>query len=119
MTGVQTCALPICLDPFDKNNWYRAKVRGDSPHLAEVEDIQEQKQLEWTGAKERTSVVRLAPETPAGAAIPVVLDNESWSYHYTPDVRYGEEKLYQAFQLHARRLHRFEFRVPGAPRKKK
>ena len=111
--------LPQGLDPFDKNNWYRAKVRGDSPHLAEVEDIQEQKQLEWTGAKERTSVVRLAPETPAGAAIPVVLDNESWSYHYTPDVRYGEEKLYQAFQLHARRLHRFEFRVPGAPRKKK
>lgn len=103
------------MDPFDKNNWYRAKVRCDAPHLTEIEDLEEQKQLEWTGAKERTSVVRLAPETPAGAVIPVVLDNESWSYRYTPDVRYGEEKLYQAFQLHTRHLHRFEFKVPGAP----
>jgi hypothetical protein len=100
------------MDPFDKDNWYRAKIHADSPWLAEIEDIEEQKQLEWTGAKERTSLVRLSPETPAGAAISVILDNESWSYHYTPDVRYGEEKLYQAFQLHTRHLHRFEFRAP-------
>ncbi|MCL4854124.1 MAG: hypothetical protein KJZ78_22420, partial [Bryobacteraceae bacterium] len=70
------------------------------------------KQLEWTGAKERTSLIRLAPATPAGTSIPLLLDNESWSYHYIPDVRYGKEKLYQAFQLHTRHLHRFVLQVP-------
>jgi predicted alpha/beta superfamily hydrolase len=99
------------LDPFDKNNWYRAKIYSDSPHLAEVADLQEQKQREWTGAKERTSVVRLSPDTPAGTVIPLLLDNESWSYHFTPDMRYGTEKLYQAFQLHTRHLHRHELKV--------
>ena len=96
------------LDPFDKNNWYRAKVYSDSPWLSEVADLEEQKQLEWTGAKERTSVVRLARETPGGTAIPLILDNESWSYRYTPDVRFGEQKLYQAIQVHRRHLHRWE-----------
>jgi len=102
------------LDPFDKNNWYRAKVHTDSPWLTEVADIQEQKQLEWTGAKERTSLIRLSEEAPPGTTIPVRLDNESWSYHYTPEVRYGREPLYQAFQLHARHLHRYELKVVSA-----
>jgi hypothetical protein len=38
------------------------------------------------------------------------LDNETWSYHFTPDVRYGREPLYQAFQLHRHHLHRYEWR---------
>jgi hypothetical protein len=100
------------MDPFDKNTWHRAKVYGDSPWLAEVEDLEEQKGLEWTGAKERTSVVRLSPDTPPGSAIPLVLSNESWSYHFTPDVRYGREPLYQAFQLHTRHLHGLTLRTP-------
>jgi hypothetical protein len=102
------------LDPFDKNNWYRAKVYADSPWLTEVADIQEQKQLEWTGAKERTSLIRLSAQAPPGTTIPVLLDNESWSYHYTPEVRYGREPLYQAFQLHARHLPRYELKVVSA-----
>jgi hypothetical protein len=101
------------LDPFDKNNWYRAKVHSDSEWISEVDDLEEQKQLEWTSAKERTSVIGLAAGTPAGTAIPLLLDNESWSYHYTPDVRYGTEKLYQAFQLHKHHLHRYELKVGG------
>jgi hypothetical protein len=101
------------LDPFDKNNWYRAKVYTDARWIVEVGDIQEQKQLEWTSAKERTSVIRLATDIPAGARIPLLLDNESWSYTWTPDVRYGTERLYQAFQLHRRHLHRYEIVVPG------
>ncbi|HEX4949926.1 MAG TPA: alpha/beta hydrolase-fold protein [Blastocatellia bacterium] len=101
------------LDPFDKNNWYRAKVHSDSRWLTEVADLQEQKQLEWTSAKERTSVIGLAANTPAGTRIPLLLDNESWSYTWTPDVRYGVERLYQAFQLHRRHLHRYELVVPG------
>jgi hypothetical protein len=100
------------MDPFDKNNWYRCKVRGDSEWLTEVDDIQEQKQLEWTGAKSRTSVIRLDESAPSGTSIPVVLENESWSYHFTPDVRYGEELLYQAFQLHTYHLHKYTFDVP-------
>lgn len=100
------------LDPFDKNNWYRCKVRSNSPWLNEVADIQEQKQLEWTSAKNRSSVVRMAPEAPSGERIPLILENETWSYHYTPDVRFGVEKLYQAFQLHTFHLHRYELVAP-------
>jgi hypothetical protein len=101
------------MDPFDKNNWYRAKVYTDSRWITEVGDIQEQKQLEWTSAKERTSLFRLSTDAPPGSKIPVLLDNESWSYYYTPDVRYGKEDLYQAFQLHSHRLHRYEISVKG------
>ncbi|HSB14449.1 MAG TPA: alpha/beta hydrolase-fold protein [Bryobacteraceae bacterium] len=107
--------LAYGMDPFDKNNWYRTKVYTDSPHVTEIGDIQEQKQLEWTSSKERTSLIRLSPDAPAGAKILLLLDNESWSYHYTPDVRYGTEKLYQAFQLHSRHLHRLELAVPRNP----
>jgi hypothetical protein len=109
------------MDPFDRNNWYRTKVHTPGDRLIEVADIEEQKQLEWTGAKERTSVVRLGADAAANAASPVLLENETWSYHFTPDVRYGREKLYQAFQLHSRHLHRLELRAltiarPSPPR---
>ncbi|MGE5644248.1 MAG: alpha/beta hydrolase [Acidobacteriota bacterium] len=98
--------MPQGMDPFDKGNWYRTKIYSDSPWIEEVRDIEEQKQLEWTGAKERTSVIRLAPGAPAGTQIPLLLANETWSYTFTPDVRYGKERLYQAFQLHTNHLHR-------------
>jgi hypothetical protein len=100
------------LDPFDKGNWYRAKVSFDSPWLEEVADLQEQKQLEWTSAKERTSVIRLLPAAPKGTAIRVTLRHESWSYHFTPDVRYGREFLYQAFQLHRYHVNEWWIRTP-------
>ncbi len=103
--------MPQGMDPFDKNNWYRAKIYTDSPWVTEIADLEEQKQLEWTSGKERTSVIRLSPATPHGTVIPLLLDNESWSYHYTPDVRYGKEDLYQAFQLHTHHLHRWELKV--------
>ncbi len=92
------------IDPFDKNNWCRAKVYSDSPWLTQAADIQEDKQLEWTSAQSRTSVIELASNLPSGAEIPVVLDCESWSFHFTPDERYGKELLYQAFQLHKHQL---------------
>ena len=94
------------MDPFDKNNWYRAKVYSDSPWVTEVGNMEEQKQLEWTSGMERTSVIRLSPNTPHGTRIPLLLDNESWSYVWTPDVRFGVEKLYQARQFHTHHLHR-------------
>jgi pimeloyl-ACP methyl ester carboxylesterase len=99
------------LDPFDKGNWYRARIYADSPALVEVRRLEEQKQLEWTSAKERTSVVRLSPDAVSGTTIPLLLDNESWSYSFTPDVRYGKEPLYQAFQLHTHHLHRLVIQV--------
>ena len=100
------------MDPFDKNNWHRCKIYSDSPWVTEIADIQEEKQREWTGAQERTSLIRLPLETPAGTTIPLILSNESWSFDYTPDVRYGSQNLYQAFQFHREHLHRFELRVP-------
>ena len=99
--------LPQGLDPFDKNNWHRAKVYAQSEWLTEIGDIQEGKQREWTGAQERTSLIRLSEKTPPGKKIPLLLDTESWSFHYTPDVRYGTENLYQAFQPHKRHLHHY------------
>jgi pimeloyl-ACP methyl ester carboxylesterase len=99
------------LDPFDKNNWCRAKVYAGSPWLTEVADIQEEKQREWTGAQNRTSLIRLSRDVPAGAEIPLVLDCESWSFAFTPDVRYGKEPLYQAFQLHKHHLFAWTWRA--------
>lgn len=93
------------LDPFDKGNWYRTKIYSHSGWLREVADIAEQKQLEWTGAKERTSLIELDEATPTGTPIPVLLDNESWSYQFTPDLRFGKELLYQAFQRHRHHVH--------------
>jgi hypothetical protein len=100
------------MDPFDKNNWYRCKVYSDSSYITEAGDIRENKQREWTGAQSRTSLIRLSRETPPGTKIELLLDNESWSFHFTPDVRYGKEKLYQAFQLHRNHLHRIELKTP-------
>lgn len=92
------------VDPFDKNNWCRAKVYSDSEWLKEVGDIQEPKQREWTGAMNRTSLLALDTRVPAGTKIPMILDCESWSFRFTPDVRYGAEPLYQAFQIHKHHL---------------
>ena len=88
------------LDPFDKQNWCRAKVFSDSPWLTEIADIQEAKEREWTGAQNRTSLVKLNAAVPPGTEIPMVLDCESWSFTFTPDVRYGKQALYQAYQFH-------------------
>jgi pimeloyl-ACP methyl ester carboxylesterase len=92
------------LDPFDKNNWCRAKVYADSRWLTQISDIQESKGREWTSAQSRTSLVALSSDVPPGTEIPMILDCESWSFDYTPDVRYGKELLYQAFQFHKHHL---------------
>lgn len=99
------------LDPFDKSNWCRTKIYSDSPWIAEIADIQEDKQLEWTGAQNRTSLIQLSPDVKAGTEIPAVLDCEAWSFHYTPDVRYGAKPLYQAFQIHKHYLFAWTFKV--------
>jgi hypothetical protein len=100
------------MDAFDKNTWHRCKVYPESPWITEIADIEEEKQREWTGAHERTSLIQVSASTPHGTEIPLLLSNESWSFHYTPDVRYGGLPLYQAFQLHTRHLHRYQLRVP-------
>ena len=103
------------LDPFDKNNWCRAKVYSNSPWLAEIGDIEEDKQREWTGAQSRTSLLYLSPNVPPGTEIPVVLDCESWSFQFTPDVRYGKEPLFQAYQFHRHHLFAWKLRTEYAP----
>jgi hypothetical protein len=91
-------------DGLDRGNWWRAKVYSDWPWLTEAAHIQEQKQLESISAMNRTTLIELAGNTPKDAAM--ILDCESWSYHFTPDVRYGGELLYQAFQYHKYHLFR-------------
>jgi hypothetical protein len=100
------------LDPFDRGNWYRTKIRTGSPWVEIVADLEETKQREWTGAMNRSSVIRLKPGAPGGERIELLLENESWSFHFTPDFRLGREPMYQAVQLHRMHLHRLGLPVP-------
>jgi hypothetical protein len=47
----------------------------------------------------------------------VTLDCESYSFYYTPDVRYGGEPLYQAFQLHKHHLFAWRLNASAASNK--
>jgi poly(3-hydroxybutyrate) depolymerase len=107
--------IPQGLDPYDKNNWCRAKIYSDSPWLTEIGDIQEDKQREWTSAQNRSSLVELSPNTPASAEVPVILDCETWSFHFTPDAHYGKELHYQAFQFHQHQLFTWTWKAGVAP----
>ncbi|MBI4893250.1 MAG: hypothetical protein HY821_21690, partial [Acidobacteria bacterium] len=61
------------LDPFDKGTWHRARVYTAAAWLEEAERLEEQKGLEWTGAKELTSVVRVKGDAPLGSEAEAVL----------------------------------------------
>jgi hypothetical protein len=99
------------LDPFDKGNWCRAKVYTDSPWIAETADLQEDKRREWTAAQDRTSVIELNPATPQGIKVNAILDCETYSFSFTPDVRYGTQPLYQPYQLHRHQLYSWNWQV--------
>ena len=99
------------LDPFDKGNWCRAKVYTDSPWITETADVQEDKGREWTGAQNRTSVIELNPATPRGTEVQAILDCETYSYTFTPDVRYGKQPLYQPYQFHRHQLYLWTWKV--------
>ncbi len=105
--------IPQGLDPFDKGNWRRARVYCNSPWIEETERIEEEKEREFTGAKDLTSVIRLAAQAPAGASIPAMLRAETWSFDFTPDVRYGIEPLYQAIQLHQGHVYKVDIKAGG------
>lgn len=100
------------LDPFDKGNWCRAKVYTDSPWITETADLQEDKGREWTSAQNRTSVIALNPATPKGTEVHAILDCETYSYTFTPDVRYGTQPLYQSYQFHRHQLYLWTWKVP-------
>jgi pimeloyl-ACP methyl ester carboxylesterase len=99
------------LDPFDKGNWCRAKVYTFSPFLTEVDRFEEDKHLEWTSAQNLTSLVELAPGVSDGTSIKAILDCETYSYSFPPDMRYGHELLYQPYQRHRHQLYMWEWRV--------
>jgi hypothetical protein len=102
------------IDPFDKGNWCRTKIYTTSPWIKVVGDIQEKKGLEWTGAQNRTSLIELDPKTPNGTPISAILDCESYSYYWTPDVRYGKEKLYQSYEVHQHSVFQWKWKVGEA-----
>jgi hypothetical protein len=60
----------------------------------------------------RSSLIRMSEDVPSGTEIPLILENESWSFHVTPDVRHGTEPLDGAIQLHTYHLHRHALIVP-------
>jgi enterochelin esterase-like enzyme len=99
------------LDPFDEGNWCRAKVYSDSPWITETADLQESKGREWTSAENRTSVIELNPATPKGTEVSAILDCETYSYTFTPDVRYGTQPLYQPYQFHRHQLYLWTWKV--------
>jgi enterochelin esterase-like enzyme len=100
------------LDPFDKGNWCRAKVYTDSPWITETADLQETKGREWTSAENRTSVIELNRATPKGTEVRAILDCETYSSAFTPDVRYGNRPLYQPYQIHRHQLYLWTWKVP-------
>jgi pimeloyl-ACP methyl ester carboxylesterase len=99
------------MDPFDKGTWHRTRIYTDSPWISEIDRLEEEKGAEYTSGMDLTSVIRLSSEAPPGIEIPLILDNESWSFAYTPDVRYGKEPLQIGIQLHQHHLHRLVLRV--------
>ena len=99
------------LDPLDKHTWHRTRVYSDDSRVAIKADIAQPKELEWTSVNDHTSLVLIAPDTPSGASIPLVLKNESYSYVWEPDRRFGEELLYQARQFHSDHIHRLDLYV--------
>jgi hypothetical protein len=99
------------LDSFDKGNWCRAKIYTDSPWITETADLQEDKRREWTAEQNRTSVIELSPATPQGTKVNAILDCETYSFHFTPDVRYGRQPLYQPYQLHRHQLYAWSWQV--------
>ena len=100
------------IDPFDKGNWCRAKVYTDSPWITEIADLQENKGREWTSAQNRTSVIKLNPATPKGTEVHAILDCETYSFTFTPDVRYGTQPLYQPYQFHRHQLYLWTWKAP-------
>jgi len=103
--------IPQGLDPLDKYTWHRTKVYTDDPYVTITADIAERKELEWTSVKDHTSRFKISPDCPPGHKIKLILKNESYSYFWQPDYRYGKELLYQAFQLHRNHIHRYTLTV--------
>jgi len=99
------------LDPLDKFTWHRTKVYTDDPYVTITADIAEQKELEWTSVKDHTSSFRILPDCPSGHKIELILKNESYSYFWKPDHRYGKKLLLQAFQFHRNHIHRYTLTV--------
>ncbi|OGG00328.1 MAG: hypothetical protein A3F83_08105 [Candidatus Glassbacteria bacterium RIFCSPLOWO2_12_FULL_58_11] len=102
---------PQGLDPFDKYSWHRTKVYTDDPYMTITADIADPKGLEWTSSLNHSSSFQIAPDCPPGHRIELVLENESYSFAWKPDYRFGKELLLQAFQFHRNQLHRFTLTV--------
>ncbi len=99
--------------PFDKNSWHRTKIYTDDACVVSFEDVAEKKGREFTSVRDHTSVIRISPDCPAGHKIRLFLKNESYSFVWTPDMRYGKEPLYQATQRYRDHFHQYELVVGG------
>ena len=103
--------VPQGLDPFDKYTWHRTRVYTGDPYVTITADLGEPKGREWTSVQNHTSRFRISPQCPRGHEMRLVLESESYSFHWLPDTRFGKELLYQARQLHRNQLHGFTLTV--------
>ena len=99
------------MDPFDKHSWHRTKVFTRDPYVTQGRAFAEQKGIEWTSARDHTGAIRISSDCPQGRKIKLFLRNESYSFHWTPDARYGERLLRQAIQLHRVHVHGYTLPV--------
>lgn len=104
---------PQGLDPLDKNTWHRTKVLSCGEGVTVAGDIAQAKEREWTSSQDHTSSLLISRSCPAGSRIELALKNESYSFFWQPDHRYGKELLRQAFQLHRNHLHRVMLVIGG------
>ncbi|MFC1614147.1 alpha/beta hydrolase-fold protein [Gemmatimonadota bacterium] len=88
------------MDPYDKNTWHRTKVFCDDQLIVNSKDYAEQKGIEWTSVRDHTSEVRISEKCPPGHEFHLVLRNESYSYYWTPNTRFGPRLLRQPIQYH-------------------
>ena len=99
------------MDASDKNSWHRTKVFCSDPLIVESKDYAEQKGIEWTSVRDHTSAVRINRECPPGHEFKLTLRNESYSYYWLPDTRFGPRLLRQPIQYHRQHVTGYTLKV--------
>ena len=99
------------MDASDKNSWHRTKVFCSDPLIVESKDFAEQKGIEWTSVRDHTSAVKISSECPEGHEFRLTLRNESYSYYWLPDTRFGPRLLRQPIQYHRQHVTGYTLKV--------
>ena len=99
------------LDPFDKGSLHKTWIKSNDPYVRVVEDQPMVKEREWTSVHFHASLIEISPDCPPGHVADLILKAESWTFHWQPDTRFGEELLYQAQQFHKEHVRSYKLRI--------